>query len=70
MKKKDKTGIERSCSFCNSRENIGNYLIQGKNAYICLNCVKNLYESIFKTPNKTIDFNSKSHSLPLPAEIK
>ncbi|MBN2363407.1 ATP-dependent Clp protease ATP-binding subunit ClpX [candidate division WOR-3 bacterium] len=70
MKKRVKDDFGKTCSFCNSRENIGNYLIHGKNAYICVNCVKLLYESIFKAREKQPAFGAGHIELPLPAEIK
>ncbi len=70
MKKKIKDDFGKTCSFCGSKENIGNYLVHGKNSYICVNCVKLLYESIFKSQEKILPFSSGAFDLPLPSEIK
>ncbi|MGC9366660.1 MAG: ATP-dependent Clp protease ATP-binding subunit ClpX [bacterium] len=64
-------GGKKSCSFCGSSEGVANYLIEGNNCYICLDCLKNLHDAIFSPEFlKSKSFELGKTRIPTPPEIK
>lgn len=71
MTKTSRYKKNKKCSFCGSIEGPTNYLIEGNEAFICLDCLKNFHNSIFNHKHiKKITEETTSSLIPTPVEIK